>query len=611
MGERLPAPYEITASRAEPIPRIDQTLLAAIANATPAGLYVINDQGFFVYVNPASEALSGYSREELLGMSFLGVMHPDFHHEARQIWQARLRGDAVPVRRETKMLTKSGEVRWVDFTVTPMSAGGERCWLGTVIDITDRKMAQARLSESEARIRNIFDQASDGIFLLSAENRYLDANGHGVEMLGYTKEELLHMTVADVLAPNERPRLAVEPQEMMAGKPHLAEWEHLRKDGSTFHAEVRARRLNDQTYFAIVHDLTARKQAEAQLRAHELQLRLFVEHSPAAIAMFDREMRYLVVSRRWLADYDISQKNIIGMSHYEVFPDLPERWKQIHQRCLSGEVETCEEDPFPRADGSTDWVQWEVHPWRTVEGHIGGIIIFSELITVRKRTEQELRALTGQLLRAQEEERQRLARELHDGLAQGAAAVAVNLSRVMKSAAMLDEPAAKALANAQELIATCSREIRTTAHLLYPPLLDELGLVAAIRSYAQGFAERSNISVDLALPGKMERLPRDAEVALFRVVQESLGNIQRHSGSASCRIRVQQQGGKTNLEVSDSGCGVPPEVLAPQPGELGKVGVGIRGMRERLRQLGGSLEIISGSEGTTVLASLPASPGGA
>ncbi|OGO03943.1 MAG: hypothetical protein A2Y72_04740 [Chloroflexi bacterium RBG_13_53_26] len=140
-----------------------------------------------------------------------------------------------------------------------------------------------------------------------------------------------------------------------------------------------------------MHDITERKRAEEAMKRNERVLRLFVEHSPAAIAMFDRDMKYIVASRRFLMDYDLGDRNIIGRSHYEVFPEIPERWREIHRRCLAGAVEKSEEDPFPRADGRTDWVRWEIHPWYKTQGEIGGIILFSEVITERKQAEEELR----------------------------------------------------------------------------------------------------------------------------------------------------------------------------------------------------------------------------
>jgi PAS domain S-box-containing protein len=141
----------------------------------------------------------------------------------------------------------------------------------------------------------------------------------------------------------------------------------------------------------VARDITDPQRVEGALRASEEQLLLFVEHAPAAIAMFDRDMRYLAVSRRFLSDYRLSLRDVIGRSHYEIFPEIPERWKDIHRRCLAGTVERCDEDPFPRADGTLDWVRWEIHPWRDAAGNIGGIILFSEVITERKRSAEWLR----------------------------------------------------------------------------------------------------------------------------------------------------------------------------------------------------------------------------
>lgn len=126
------------------------------------------------------------------------------------------------------------------------------------------------------------------------------------------------------------------------------------------------------------------------LRASEERLRLFVEHAPAAIAMFDREMRYLVASRRWLEDFRLGERDLTGLCHYDVFPEIPERWKELHRRCLAGESMSCLEEPFTRADGAVDWLRWAIHPWRDAEGSVGGMMIFSEVITERKQFERAL-----------------------------------------------------------------------------------------------------------------------------------------------------------------------------------------------------------------------------
>jgi PAS domain S-box-containing protein len=143
--------------------------------------------------------------------------------------------------------------------------------------------------------------------------------------------------------------------------------------------------MDDQT------DITDRGQTQETLRQSADRLRGFIEAAPVAMCMLDRDMRYLAASRRWLTDFKLGIQDIIGRSHYDVFPDIPLHWKEVHRRCLKGAVERCDEDPFRRADGSLDWVRWEIQPWRDRMGDIGGIVIFSELVTARKRAEEALR----------------------------------------------------------------------------------------------------------------------------------------------------------------------------------------------------------------------------
>lgn len=142
----------------------------------------------------------------------------------------------------------------------------------------------------------------------------------------------------------------------------------------------------------LINEQTRLKRFEEAVKANEALLRLFIKHTPAAIAMFDTEMRYLQVSDRFLTDYDLEGQDLIGKSHYEVFPNLPDHWKEVHKRILAGAVDRCEEDPYLTSDGSTGWLQWESLPWRKGNGEIGGLILFTQVITARKRAEEALRA---------------------------------------------------------------------------------------------------------------------------------------------------------------------------------------------------------------------------
>ncbi|HEV2382999.1 MAG TPA: ATP-binding protein [Terriglobia bacterium] len=157
-------------------------------------------------------------------------------------------------------------------------------------------------------------------------------------------------------------------------------------------AEELLRESNQELESRVSQRTAALTQANELLQESEEKLRLFVEHAPAAIAMLDRDMRYLAASRRWRADFRLSDDGLVGFSHYDLFPGMPERWKEAHRRCLGGAVERCEEDPFRRADGTTEWLHWEVRPWRGTEGKIAGIVIFCEFITGRKRQEEQIRA---------------------------------------------------------------------------------------------------------------------------------------------------------------------------------------------------------------------------
>ncbi|HXZ79905.1 MAG TPA: sensor histidine kinase [Terriglobales bacterium] len=221
------------------------------------------------------------------------------------------------------------------------------------------------------------------------------------------------------------------------------------------------------------------------------------------------------------------------------------------------------------------------------------------------KANQSLRELTARLLQLQDDERRRIARELHDSVGQMLAALTINLSTVENDIARLVQTAGT-IKDSADLVQEMNREVRTISHLLYPPLLDEAGLPAALRMYTEGFAQRSGLAVDLDLPKDFGRLPREQETAIFRVVQEALINIHRHSNSPSARVRLTRSANEVGLEVEDVGKGIPPDKQA-EMNSAGSTGVGIRGMRERLHQLGGSLEINSnsGRKGTVIVARLP------
>jgi len=222
-------------------------------------------------------------------------------------------------------------------------------------------------------------------------------------------------------------------------------------------------------------------------------------------------------------------------------------------------------------------------------------------IVERREAEQALRELSGRLLQAQDQERRRLARELHDGTSQTLNVMQLCAWRLQNLILPDGSTAQVTLFELLNLIDRCGSEIRTLSHLLHPPFLEVAGLGAAIRAYAEGFGERSGIAVTCDFPSDLPRFSPEVETALFRVTQEAVANVHRHSGSKTAHIRATVAGERIRLEIKDQGHGIPAGVL----GSPSKLGVGIRGMTERLRLLSGELSIESNERGTTVRAELP------
>ncbi len=227
-------------------------------------------------------------------------------------------------------------------------------------------------------------------------------------------------------------------------------------------------------------------------------------------------------------------------------------------------------------------------------------------IRERKHAEKALQHLSGRLLQLKDEEQRRIARELHDSTAQLLGTAAINLERIQRL--VLGEPRAKKLlGETSSLVEQAIAEIRTVSYLLHPPILDELGLEGALLWYAAGLSSRSKIQVKVGIRRGFGRLPYELELAVFRIVQEALTNIHRHSGSPSAEISVSKDSYLVEVRITDHGRGMPPEILKPARNASAIAGVGIAGMRERVRKLGGHLEIDSGSNGTSITATFPIS----
>jgi PAS domain S-box-containing protein len=263
-----------------------------------------------------------------------------------------------------------------------------------------------------------------------------------------------------------------------------------------------------------------------------------------------------------------------------------------------------QEERHRGGDGTYRWFLARGVPLRNAEGRIVRWYGTNTDIEDRKQAEEELRRLSGQLLRSQDEERRRIARELHDSTGQNLVALATMVSQVRGAIPPVNRKLRGLLSECKALAERCMREVRTLSYVLHPPVLEQAGLGDAIRDYVDGFAKRSGIHVELELSPRLGRMARDVEIALFRVVQESLTNIQRHSGSQQAKIRIHRNS-NLMLEISDRGHGtsVGRQCEEAQPHFV--LGVGIPSMQERVKLIGGRLHLDSSSRGTTVRVTIP------
>lgn len=339
---------------------------------------------------------------------------------------------------------------------------------------------------------------------------------------------------------------------------------------------------------SVVWLIETRRRMEKARRDIDAQYRAIAETAPDAIISIDANGRISLANPAATRIFGWEAGEIIGQPLEMLLPQF-----QFSERPRGGEL------TGRRKDGA-------VFPVEATFGAITGserstFTGFVRDITARKEAEAAVHKLSGRLLTLQDEERRRLARELRDSTAQLLVGLGINLSVVNESAAPLGPRAEQALAESRGLADRCLREIRTVSYLLYPPELDGLGLQCALVSYVDGFSQRSGVQVDLTVSPDLGRLPQDAETAVFRIAQEALSNVHRHSASATASVRLLRGPSGVTLEVADRGRGMRGGTTP---------GVGISSMRERAQQLGGWLEILSPNGGTTVRALIPVPGGG-
>jgi PAS domain S-box-containing protein len=475
---------------------------------------------------------------------------------------------------------------------------------GTCRDITERVRAGEKLRLTEERNRAILEYSPNWIFLKDTEGRYLLVNREIERVFGISQEQIKGKTDSEIFPPEQAAEYRANDLKVLrAGLSMEFEEIALLEDGP--HTSIVHKfplfdtHGNIYATGGVATDITERVRADEELRQARERIESILNSVSDAFILFDRQWHYLYLNDAAIRATGRPLKEILGRTLWELFPVVvgSELDRQFH-RAMDERV-AVEFDWHFVQPGTDQW--WEIRTYPAPEG----LAAFATEVTERKRAEKELRRLSGQLLRLQDEERRKIARDLHDSTGQDLVALATTLSQLHDAIPASGRKLRKLANQCQGLADRCIREVRTLSYLLHPPMLDEAGLEDAIRHYVDGFAERTGIEVELRISPRFGRMTPDAEMALFRVVQESLTNIQRHAGSQRAKIQLGRSAGEIKLEISDQGRGTSWQELKGNGGLPRKVGVGIPSMHERVKLIGGRLEIETSSSGTVVRVTIP------
>jgi PAS domain S-box-containing protein len=470
------------------------------------------------------------------------------------------------------------------------------------------------LRRTNDRLSAVLDGISDGYYTLDREGRITAVNAKGAAWCGSAApEELIGQNYWEVArghaADRSWVRRAMETEAASRGEISFA-------DGRWFdiHAYPSPSGLS-----IFCHDITEQRAAERAARSTRELLQSSLDAMTAQVAILDGTGKIVAVNAAWqrVAELlaEVGEHYFVGANYVEQCERGRPHQREIAsglRRLIRGELNEFRY-AFASDVAKGTWLQ--LRGARFCVGTELRLVVACEDITEVKAAEGSLRRLTGRLLRSQDETGRRIARELHDATAQNLLGATLGIGQVLRSLPRLKETARVTLEESRSLIEQSQREIRTVSYLLHPPMLDEAGLPPALRWLCEGFAKRTEITVDLDIAPDIGRMPLDIEAALFRIAQEGLSNVHRHSAGTRVRVSLGPDASsgadpKIVLMLEDNGRGIPTETLASwetgrESPQVQNIGIGLAGMRERLHQLSGHLEIRSSPNGTIVSVTVP------
>jgi PAS domain S-box-containing protein len=576
-------------------------------NPQPMAIATLSE-GRFIDVNQAYEEMSEFTRAELIGHTSLELNTWEVV-EARADFIKQLEEHGVVRNVEARFRTKGGSLRVLLSSADQIELGGQKCVLFTLSDITERKQAEEALRESERRFRAVFDNIGIGMSLVNLDGVPIETNQTLQQMLGYTADEMRATTFPKLTHPDDADLGNKLFRMMINGEIDLyrIEKRYFRKDGGLIWANLTVTLVRDdlgrpQFTIGMVEDFSQRRHAEEMLSKSEELNRRILESSSDCIMVIDLDGMVRHINSGGIKG--------LGISDLAGFLNKPmvnlwygaERQAAIEAiaRALGG-GKGAFSGYCPTLTGISKWWDVVITPITDAGDNVMQLLSISRDITERKCAEEALLVseealresyerieyLAGRLIVAQEEERKYIARELHDDLNQQVAALALGLGKLERQLRNADAPIRNQLEKLEDRVTRLSEQIRRLSHELHSSTLEHVGISAALRLYCAEFAEMQGIPVNLRIEGNIEPLQTDSALCLYRVAQESLRNIVKHSGARAAEIVMTGRSDSIELRITDEGRGFDPDRVKERQG------LGLVSIEERVKLLRGSFEVNS------------------
>ena len=587
--------------RAEAAVRESESRYRRIVETTNEGVWLLDSELCNSYVNQQMAEMLGYESAEIVGRSVFDFYFPEDVEQKKEVLKRRKEGLREQI--EERVRRRDGSELWVRMAVIPVfkDNGGFDGALAMVSDITERKRAE----ESLRLFRALIDESNDAIEVIDPETmRFLDVNQKACRELGYSRDELLSLRVSDIDPTLNASLYSRLQKEIGESGCVLFETVYRRKDGSTYPVEINLKRVQlERLYWVnVVRDTTERKRLEETLRQKGTDLAEAQRLSRIGSWQWDPETDTVIWSDELyrIAGRDPNGPAVSYRQHSELY--TLESWERLRHvvddaRQTGNDYELDLEMILP--DGTTKWVTGRGESQRDASGRVVRLRGTIQDITERKLAEKSLANVSKRLIEAQEQERTRIARDLHDDIGQRLALLAIELEHLQASSDLPAEIASR-MSNMRDETCKICDDVQSLSHELHSNKLEYLGVSGAMNAFCQEFSEHHKAEIDFEAHDLPGHVPQDISLCLFRVLQEAVRNSAKHSGARQYEVQLWGTSSEIHLTVRDSGSGFDSQRARESRG------LGLVSMEERLRLLQGTLSIESQPQlGTTIHARVP------